>query len=108
MLSTAPAQMSRGRYQTGVGTSGGGRCQGFEAVSSNERDAGGTAVLVLLRSSGCDWKRRQAPSPFSCLPISVSYGQNERHRRAEEQTMLLFVENLVHMLFVFVEISPPG
>lgn len=100
MLSTAPAQTSRGTGLRLVLGLLGGRCQAFEAVSSNRSGRLEiTAVLVLLRRSDCDWK--QEASPFSLLLPSylcLSLTKPKRNSLAGEQTVL-FVEKLVHMLF---------
>lgn len=110
MLSTAPAQMSRGPVPRLVLGLLEGRCQGFEAVSSNR--SGTLEVQLFLCCSEvltATGSGRQAPSPFSCLPISVSYGQNLKEIVGQRNKQCCYLWKTLYICcFVFVEISPQG
>lgn len=110
MLSIAPAQMSRGPVPRLVLGLLGGRCQGFEAVSINR--SGTLEVQLFLCCSEvltATGSGRQAPSPFSCLPISVSYGQNLKEIVGQRNKQCCYLwKTLSICCFVFVEISPQG
>lgn len=108
MLSTAPAQTSRGAVLRQVLGLLGGRCQAFEAVSTN---GSGSLEVQLLCCSGVltgTGSRRQAPSPF-CLPISVSHWRNLREIVWQWNKQCCYLWKTLYICcFVFVETSPQG